>query len=310
MAVTDPITVTGLDDSRYEFLPMSKRAPLQFSNGSAVAFYPIVLVEYYEEVPPEGAIVAGDVYGGLGGGGPLRRPQVTRVGNRDYGHRVGFFRLMKMFVELGITPVIAIDAMAVERYPAIASWITTHDVEVIAHGIAITRAITSSMDVDEEASYIAESKARIESALSLTTKGWLGPTASESGRTLQLLVDAGFEYCLDWSNDEQPYYFGTAPALLSLPPFLELSDNHAINQRALYNESYSRALVDAASRLALDGRSSSRLLSFTLNTWTSGQPARSAYVRAALQEIVAMPGVWRTTPGEVTSEMASLSGRR
>ena len=308
MAVTDPITAFGFDDGLYEYLPITARPSLTWSNGSAVAFYPIVLVEYYEETPPEDAVVAGDVFGGLGGGGALRHPQVTRVGNRDYGHRVGFFRLMHIFETLGIKPVIAIDAMATEHYPAIVDWIKGHDVEVIAHGIAITRAITSKMNIEEEVAYIAEAKSRIDSGLGVTTRGWLGPTASESGKSLQLIADAGFAYCLDWPNDEQPYYFATDPPLLGLPPILELSDNHALNQRALFNVDYGRALVDAATQLVIDGAASARLFSFTLNTWTSGQPARSAYVKAALQEIVAMSGIWITTPGEVAAEMASLTG--
>jgi peptidoglycan/xylan/chitin deacetylase (PgdA/CDA1 family) len=309
MSVTDPITATGFDDGRFAYVPMPNRPAFNWSNGAAVAFYPIVLVEYYEEVPPEDAVVAGDVFGGLGGGGPLRHPQVTRVGNRDYGNRVGFFRIMEAFEALGIKPVIAIDAMAAEHYPAIVKWIASHDVDVIAHGVAITRAITSKMTSEEEAAYIADAKARIDAALSITTKGWLGPTGSESGSTLQLIADAGFTYCLDWPNDEQPYYFETDPALLGLPPIFELSDNHAINARALFNEDYARALVDAATQLVIDGATSGRLMSFTMNTWTSGQPARMAYVKSALREIVAMPGIWVTTPSEVAAEMAAVAGK-
>jgi peptidoglycan/xylan/chitin deacetylase (PgdA/CDA1 family) len=307
MSVTDPITAVGFDDARIAYVPMPDRESFTWSNDAAVAFYPIVLVEYYEEVPPEDAVVAGDVFGGLGGGGPLRHPQVTRVGNRDYGNRVGFFRIMETFEELGIKPVIAIDAMAAEHYPAIVNWIASHDVEVVAHGIAITRAITSKMTSAEEAAYISEAKVRIEAVVQVTTKGWLGPTGSESGATLQLIADAGFTYCLDWPNDEQPYFFRTDPALLGLPPIFELSDNHALNARALFNEDYARALVDAATQLVLDGATNGRFMSFTMNTWTSGQPARMAYVKSALRDIVAMPGVWVTTPDEVAAEMSALS---
>ncbi len=310
MAVTDSITVTGMDDGRYEFVPMPKRATLKWSSGAPVACYPIVLVEYYEEVPPEEAVVAGDVFGGLGGGGALRHPQVTRVGNRDYGHRVGFFRLMETFEALAITPVIAIDAMAAEHYPAISRWLASHEVEVIAHGLAITRSITAKMSEEEEVAYITESAQRLEGALGVRSKGWLGPTGSESGRTLQLLAEAGFAYCLDWPNDEQPYYFATTPRLLSLPPLFELSDNHAINQRGMFNADYARSLVDAASRLAADGESGARLLSFTLNPWTSGQPARHKYVKAALTEIAAMPGVSFVTPSKVADDMAAAEGAR
>jgi len=305
MAVTDPITAAGYDDELYAYLPLPGRVPLRWPGGAAVACYPVIVVEYFEEEPPPMAVVAGDVYGGLGPGGVMRHPQVTRVGNRDYGHRVGFFRLAGLLEELSIRPVIAIDAMSAEAYPAIAAWIKTHDVEVIAHGRSVTQAITARMKPDKERAYITDAKARIEAALGITPKGWLSPSGSESGHTLQLLAEAGFEYCLDWPNDEQPYTLGTTPPMLSLPPLLELSDNQAVNARGLYNSRYASSIVKAAERLVADGDESGRLLSFTLTTFTSGQPARSHYVKEALAAVAAMDGVWFTTPAEVAAAMAA-----
>jgi allantoinase len=145
MAVTDPVTATGFDDTLYSFIPLPERVPLHWPAGAAVAFYPVVIVEHFEEEPPPMAVMANDVYGGLGPGGPMRHPQVTRVGNRDYGHRVGFFRLMANLEELSIRPVIAIDAMSAELYPAIATWIKSRDAEVIAHGRSVTQAISARM---------------------------------------------------------------------------------------------------------------------------------------------------------------------
>jgi hypothetical protein len=305
MAVTDPIAAKGYDDELYSRTPLPGRVPLSWPGGAAVAFYPVVIVEHFEEEPPPMAVVAGDVYGGLGPGGVMRHPQVTRVGNRDYGHRVGFFRLMGMLEELSIRPVIAIDAMSAESYPAIAAWIKAHDVEVIAHGRAVTQAVTARMKPDKERAYIADAKSRIDGALGLATTGWLGPSGSESGHSLQLLAEAGFEYCLDWPNDEQPYYFGTTPNLLSLPPLLELSDNQAVNARGLFNAQYASSIVKAGERLVADGAEAGRLLSFTLTPFTSGQPARSHYVREALAAVTAMDGVWVTTPAEVAAAMAA-----
>jgi peptidoglycan/xylan/chitin deacetylase (PgdA/CDA1 family) len=302
--ITDPITVTGYDDELYTYRPLPERVPLRWPGGAAVAFYPVVIVEYFEEEPPPVSVVAGDVFGGLGPGGVMRHPQVTRVGARDYGHRVGFFRLMDILQELSIRPVIAIDAMSAEAYPAIAAWIAAHDAEVIAHGKAVTQAVSARMKPDKEKAYIAESRARIEAALGVTARGWLGPSASESGHSLQLLADAGFTYCLDWPNDEQPYYFATTPPMLSLPPLADLSDNQAIHVRGLYNAQYQNSLVKAAQQLAADGASAGRLLSFTLTPFTSGQPARSHYVKEALAAIAATDGVWVTTPSEVAAAMA------
>jgi allantoinase len=305
MAITDPITAAGFDDALYSFIPLPDRVPLHWPGGAAVAFYPVVIVEHFEEEPPPMAVMANDVYGGLGPGGPMRHPQVTRVGNRDYGHRVGFFRLMSILEELSVRPVIAIDAMSAEAYPAIVSWIKAHDVEVIAHGRSVTQAISARMKPDKEKEYIADAKARIESALGVTARGWLGASSSESGHTVALLAEAGFEYCLDWPNDEQPYYFDTTPPLLSLPPLLDLSDNQAINARGVFNARYGSSLVRAAAQLVADGAVSGRLLSFTLSTFTSGQPARSHYVREALAAITAMDGVWTTTPAEVAAAMTN-----
>jgi allantoinase len=308
MAVTDPITAAGYDDGLYAFIPLPDRVPLRWPGAAAVAFYPIVIVEYFEEEPPPMAVVAGDVYGGLGPGGAMRHPQVSRVGNRDYGHRVGFFRLMGILEELSIRPVIAIDAMSAEAYPGIAEWIRAHDVEVIAHGRSVTQAISSRMKQDKEQAYISDAKSRIDGALGVTTRGWLGASSSESGHTLQFLAEAGFEYCLDWPNDEQPYYFDTTPPLLSLPPLQDLSDNQALNARGLSNSRYASSMVKAAAQLVTDGAAAGRLLSFTLNTFISGQPARSHYVKEALEAIASMDGVWVTSPAEVAAAMSASTG--
>jgi allantoinase len=178
-------------------------------------------------------------------------------------------------------------------------------VEVIAYGRSVTQAVNARMKPAAEQAYIADAKSRIEGALGVTATGWLGPSGSESGHTLQLLADAGFEYCLDWPNDEQPYYFATTPPLLSLPPLFELSDNQALNTRGLYTAQYASSLVTAATRLVADGAASGWLLSFTLNTFTAGQPARSAYIKEALAAITAMDGVWTTTPADVAAAVAA-----
>jgi peptidoglycan/xylan/chitin deacetylase (PgdA/CDA1 family) len=301
-----PPDTSVLDDARYEFVPLPQRPSLKWANGLPLALYPILLVEHYEDVPPEGSLVAGDVFGGLGPGGALRRPQITRVGNRDYGHRVGFFRLADALVQAGIPPTVAIDAESAERYPAIVDWATSHGAEIVAHGVAVTRAVSSAMAVDEERAYIADATERITKATGTRPRGWLGPAASESGRSLQLLADAGFEYCLDWPNDEQPYWFDTEPRLLSLPLLIELSDNHAINQRGVLTDDYAQMLTDAVDQLASDGRSSARLMAFTLHPWTSGQPARVHTLRTTFASMAARGDVWFTSPGELAAEVAAL----
>jgi len=131
--VTDPITVTGYDDELYPYLPLAGAGcRCTGPRGAAVAFYPVVIVEYFEEEPPPVSVVAGDVYGGLGPGGTMRHPQVTRVGNRDYGHRVGFLPADGP-PPGAVHPPGSSRSMPCPRRPTrpIAEWIAAHDVEVI-----------------------------------------------------------------------------------------------------------------------------------------------------------------------------------
>jgi allantoinase len=286
------------DADLYSYSPFPTRPALSWPSGAGVAFCPVINIEHYENVPPEDAITASDVYGGIGQGG-ARRPQITRIGNRDYGLRVGFYRLADYFTEQGFAPSLAIDAMAAERYPEIVSQCVSAGWEVLCHGIGINRAVTSAMSAEDEAAYVAEAKERVEQAAGVSVRGWYGPSSGESGRSLQILADAGFGYDVDWPNDDQPYWFATTPPLLSLPLSMDLDDNYTILGRGLDPWDYATMISEATARLATEGATTARYLSFALNPFVSGQPWRFSALAPALTSVLQNPAVWATQPGSV-----------
>jgi allantoinase len=304
----DPIT----DAERVLYSPFPTRPAWQWpdvSSSAGVAFCPVITVEYYENFPPWDGVTATDVYGGVGQGSDLR-PQITRIGNRDYGVRVGFYRLAEYFAAQSVAPTLAIDALSAERYSEIVRTAVDGGWEIVCHGIGINRAVSGMMYEEDERTYVAEAKERVEQATGVSVTGWYGAAAGESGQSLQILADAGFRYDMDWPNDEQPYYFDTDPGLLSLPLSIDLDDNAVVLGRGVDPWSYAEMITDTGARLVAESAVTARYLSFALNPFISGQPWRYSALAPAISSLLERPQIWVTQPAKVHAAFSALSSSR
>jgi allantoinase len=286
-----------------EYSKLPDRPRLAWPNGKGVAFAPVIVVEHYETEPPEGSVLAADSLGG----NHDRKPQVLRVGHRDYGHRVGFWRIAQFFEELGFAPTVAIDAMAAEKYTPIVDYVVKAGWEIVNHGISVSRTITGAMPANVELVYLTEAKQRVEQATGVETRGWFGPAYGESENTLSLLAEAGFKYDLDWANDEQPYTVKTDPELAILPLSFELDDNTTVLNRTVSPFAYADMVEDAAKILARDSAVTARYLSFTLYPFISGMPWRFNALSAKLKSVLALPEIWATQPGKVYEAFTEIA---
>ncbi len=115
-------------------------------------------------------------------------PDYSRLTHREYGHRVGFFRLLEVLDKHGIAPTIAIDALTAEHYPYLVQHCRQRGCELMAHGVAATRMIHNDMSVQDEQTYIQTALDTIAEATGERPTGWLGPEYGESSRTPQLLA--------------------------------------------------------------------------------------------------------------------------
>jgi allantoinase len=78
--------------SRYSFSPIVDRAPLQLPNQARVAVVLYLNIEHFPENIPGPAIVPGTT---------KFSPDPLNYGWRDYGQRVGFWRLAEIFEKVG-----------------------------------------------------------------------------------------------------------------------------------------------------------------------------------------------------------------
>jgi peptidoglycan/xylan/chitin deacetylase (PgdA/CDA1 family) len=258
-------------------------------------------------MPPPGSVQAPNLYAHLAVRRPI--PELWSVSHREYGHRVGIFRLIELLEKHGIRPTIAMDAMTARNYPYLVRYCQDRGCEIIAHGISASRMITSRMDEAQERAFIAESIAALEAATGRPPSGWAGAEYGESARTPQLLAQAGIRYVCDWANDEQPYRMTTvAGELYALPVMVELDDAFALRDRCFRVDEYCQQLIDAFDTMYRDAATSGRLLAINLHAWLMGQAYRIEFLDAALAHMVRHADVWCATGGEIVEAYKRSTG--
>ena len=165
-----PQVRAGMDHDHYDWLPLNAtRAPLKWPGSARVALCVIVALEHMEWSRPDGHFQVTDLPGGYGPG-PF--PNVTAWSHREYGHRVGIFRLLDVLERHGITPTIAMDALTAEHYPFLVRHCLERRCELIAHGISVNRMITSLMSEQDERDYLHDSIQALTRAAGLAPAGW------------------------------------------------------------------------------------------------------------------------------------------
>lgn len=289
---------SGMDHPHYRFSPIVERPRLQWPGDARLALCAIVALEHVEWAPPAGSVQAPNLYAHLA----LRRPvpEFWSVSHREYGHRVGIFRLIELLEKHGVRPSVAMDAMSARNYPFLVRYLQERGCELIAHGVSASRMITSRMSEEEERAHIGESIAALRDASGRWPKGWAGPEYGESARTPQLLAQAGMRYVCDWANDEQPYRMTTAAGeLYALPVMVELDDAFALRDRCFRVDEYCRQLTDAFDTMYRDAAASGRLLVLSLHPWLMGQAFRIEFLDEALGYMLGHAGVWCATGIEV-----------
>ena len=287
----------GMDHEHYDWSPMVTRPAVRWPNDARVALCVIVNLEHMEWSPPEGSYSRANLAGGFG---DRPFPDYTRKSHREYGHRVGIFRVLDALEANEIRPTIAVDLLTAENYPYLVRHCMSRGCEIIAHGVSVSRMITSEMSEQEEREYIRQSVEGLKRATGVAPLGWLGPEYGESARTPQLLAEAGIRFVCDWTNDEQPYPMKTPEGqIYAFSISLELDDVGALWERHIDIERYSELLKESFDVLCQDGQTSGRLMVLNLHPWLIGQPFRIGYLEEALEHMMGQEDVWAASGSEI-----------
>ena len=284
-----------MDHSIYAYSALPLRPAYPWPAGQGLAAYVVLFLEHWELLPPEGSRRDPRMVGEFGS----FTPDYRSWSQREYGLRVGIFRVIDALRTAGIRPVIAANAMAVERLPGLVAQFQDWGCDWLAHGLAATRMMHSNMPLDEQRQHIAASIAALTHATGVQPLGWLSQDWGTTPDTPQLLAEAGIRYTLDWCNDDQPYWLDSSPALLSVPLSAEWDDVQCQWLRQVSPRDHADLAVAAFDRLHRECAMNQRAAVFGLglHPWLCGMPSRIAALRSLLARLRAYPDVHWTTPG-------------
>jgi peptidoglycan/xylan/chitin deacetylase (PgdA/CDA1 family) len=275
----------------FPYSPIINRAPLRWPNGAQLALWVIPNIEFFalnEKVPA------------AAGGSSAPVPDVPTWSSRDYGNRVGVFRLMEVFDRHGIRATVALNSELCTEHPQIIEQGNKRHWEWMGHCESNTRRLNEAPPGDEPR-IIKNALATIERVVGRRPRGWLGSGLQETWNTLDLLVAEGCDYVCDWTNDDQPYLMQLdgGRTLVSVPYSHEINDKPAFERFLRTADEFREMICRQFDVLYREGANSGRVMAIAVHPYLTGVPHRIGAFEAALDYINKHERVWRTTGAEI-----------
>ena len=275
-----------MDHGRFAYSAIVDRAPLKWPNGAYVALWVIPNIEHFH---------FDQVYGGTA----ATPPDVIAYAPRDYGNRVGVWRLMDALDKYGIRATVALNAEICEYEPRIVEEGNKRGWEWMGHNLTNSRRL-SGLDEPDERRIISETVRIIRAGTGRAPRGWLGSGLAETVRTPDILKEHGIDYVADWVNDDQPYVMRTDHGeLFTIPYSSEINDKPAYEDKRVAPQEFARMIRDQFDTLYREGETSGRVMAICLHPYLSGAPHRIRYLDEALSYITSHDHVWRATGSEI-----------
>jgi peptidoglycan/xylan/chitin deacetylase (PgdA/CDA1 family) len=284
---------------RYGYRPITRRPDYAWPNGTRLAVYLGLNLEHFAFGEGLGAELAP--------GGP--QPDVLNYAWRDYGNRVGVWRMLALFEELSLPASVLVNSAIYGYCPEVMEAVRARGDEVVGHGRTNAERQGVLPEV-EERRLIAEATAVIAAAEGRPPQGWLGPWISQSRVTPDLLKEAGYTYLLDWCMDDQPVWMATRDGgrILSVPYPQEINDIPSIVGRKDSASQFADMIIGNFDEMLEQATGQPLVMGIALHPYLVGQPYRLRELRRALRHIAEQrERIWFTTAGAIAAHAAPFA---
>lgn len=290
----------GQDMERHDWRLAKDRPRVDLPGGRQVAVMPVVVCDYHpidpEKTPfghPHGMVTP--------------YPDLRHYTTRDYGSRVGVFRILRAFREAGITATFALSADLLDRARPLVDAIVNDGHEIAAAGLNGDAIHHSGMSQADERALIGQVRDAFAAA-GLEPAAWMSPARQESFNTPDLLTEAGFTSVLDWETDQVPVFMRTKHGALAAPPvFNELDDYKQLIERKQTEALWGRQILDAVELLKAEHAvCGAQALGFTLTPFVIGQPFRIGALEEVCANLAGDEAVWCAAASAVSEAFESL----
>ncbi|MCA3255035.1 MAG: polysaccharide deacetylase family protein [Alphaproteobacteria bacterium] len=270
----------GYDHDLYPWSSIFDRKAVAWPGGKSVAVWCVVSLEWFPMTPSDMPFRAP-------GHMVTPYPDYRHYTAREYGTRVGTYRLLDAFAKAGAVASFAVNGAIARRYPQLVRDIVEAGHEIVAHSTDMNGTIATGLAREAEEALIADSLAALGEA-GVRPRGWHSIARSQSWNTPDLLKAAGFDYMCDWANDDLPYRWSNG--IVNIPLNHELSDRQILTVQQQSVDSYVEQMQDAFRWLA--GEGAGRVLPLHLTPYIVGLPYRIDAFERLLGWFAAQPQAW------------------
>ncbi len=288
----------GQDHDFYDWRLSTTREKIKWKDSAKVLVALIIPVEFFP-LNPSGVPFKHP------GSMATPYPDLRHFTVRDYGNRVGIFRILNALKAQGLKAGFAINSEVARRYPPLIKAICDAGHEIIAHGISTDHIHHERLSQAEESTVIKHALDQFDSP----PTGWLSPARNQSSHTAALLAKAGLDYHMDWEMDQVPVTMKTDNGkITALPNSYELSDFTLLHTRRQSEEAWLQQITDSVALLRKEHkRFGGQMLGLTLTPYVIGQPYRIWALRDMLSMLVNAADVNVLTPSQILADFKALS---
>jgi len=284
---------------RYDYSAITRRKDYSWPQGKRLAIYLALNIEHFAYGGGLGHAVSNE----------LPQPDGRTFAWRDYGNRVGVWRLYELLDQLKVPACHLVNTTVFDYCPEVIEPIVARGDEIIGHGRTNAERQGQWWEADERR-MLEEVRDKIAGHTGRAPRGWMGPWMSQSRTTADLLQETGYGFVMDWPCDDQPIWLRTRGGrLMSMPYSLEINDSPQILVRHHTGEEFATMIVHQFEEMLRQSAAQPLVLGIALHTMIVGQPYRLYALRRALEHIVNHPQadkVWITRPGEIYDHCLSL----
>ena len=274
----------------FPYTPIGRRPKLTWPNGARVALWVIPNIEFFpldERMPDGPGSSAGLI------------PDVHMWAIRDYGNRVGVWRIIDVLSRHGVRGTVALNSEICDAHPEIIEATVPLGWEFMGHNQSNIRRL-NTMPPEREREVVRDTLARIKTATGRPVAGWLSSGLQETWNTVDHLAEFGCKYVADWVNDDQPYVMSLGSRrICAIPYSSEINDKVAIEFHHLTAEAFDGIIRRQFDVLYREGEQSGRVMAIALHPYIIGVPHRIDALDSALKYITGHRGVWLATGEEI-----------
>lgn len=286
---------------RFAYQPIHRRPDYRWPNGARLAVYLGYNLEHFAFGEGLGANI----------GPAAPQPDVLNYAWREYGNRVGAWRCLELFDQLGLPCAALINTALYDHCPELVAAHVARGDELVGHGH--TNAERQGILSEEaERALLARCRQLMEQHSGQTPSGWLSPWISESRHTPDLLAETGYRYNLNWCHDDQPVRMQTrgGERFWSVPYPQELNDIPMVVARQMDGKDFAQMIVDNFDEMLLQTQKQPLVMGVALHPYIVGQPYRLRHLRRALEHLARARDegrIWFTTPGAICQHVDDLA---